>query len=94
MLVAAVLGLLTGRQSNFVSKVSQIFIREETLKDESSSDNQENEFDWKNDKMKYIRLMSRSKNKVDQRLLNMFKIRKSAQIGIKMGFQVPTKSKI
>ena len=60
MLVAGVLGLLTGRQSNFVGKMSQIFIREETLKEESSSDNQENEFDWKNDKMKYIRLLSRS----------------------------------
>ena len=41
--------------------------------------------------MKYIKRMSQSKNKVDKRLLNMFKVRKANQIGISMGFQVPTK---
>lgn len=49
------LGLLSGRQSLFVDKMSQMVIRESDNLDETSSDNELS--DWQRDDMVYVKRM-------------------------------------
>ena len=59
----AILGLLSGRQSFFVDKLSQLVIRESSNLDETSSD--EELSDWQRDNMDYASVMIEGQNKVD-----------------------------
>ena len=56
----AILGLLSGRQSFFVDKMSQMTIRESSDFEKTSSDSQLS--DWQRDNMDYAKKMSTSKN--------------------------------
>ena len=81
------MGLLSGRQSFFVDKMSQMVIRESSNLEETSSDNELS--DWQRDNMAYAKRMAQSSNTVDQRLLNFYRIRKAHQKGIHLGFDNP-----
>lgn len=59
----AILGLLTGRQSFFVEKLSQMVINESSDLDESSSMSENN--DWQKDTVNYAHQMLVSQNSVD-----------------------------
>lgn len=82
--MTAILGLLSGRQSFFVDKMSQMVIRESSNLEETSSDNDLS--DWQRDNMDYVKKMTDSNNKVDKKLLNLYRIRKAHQLGIHLGF--------
>ena len=72
----AVLGLLSGRQSFFVDKMSQMIIRESDDGSEgTSSDNELS--DWKADNMQYAEKMATSTNQVDKRFMNLYLYRKA-----------------
>ena len=75
----AILGLLTGRQSFFVDKMSQLVIRESSNLDETSEDAELS--DWQRDNMDYAKAMTESQNLVDQRLISLYKTRKAHQMG-------------
>lgn len=83
LFVTAILGLLSGRQSFFVDKMSQLMIRESSNLEETSSDAELS--DWGNDDMHYVKRMFESSNKVDKRFIDMYKIRKAHQLGIHFG---------
>ena len=78
------LGLLSGRQSFFVDKMSQMVIRESSMSDASLSD--EELSDWQADKMDYARRMVYSDRRADRRFINMYLVRLAQQQGIKFGF--------
>lgn len=71
----AILGLLTGRQNFFVDKMSQLVIRESSNLDETSDDSELS--DWQQDNMDYAKALAESRNKVDERLINLYRIRKA-----------------
>ena len=58
-------------------------IRESSNLEETSSDNELS--DWQRDNMDYAKVMIESENKVDQRLLNVYRIRKAQQHNINFG---------
>ena len=67
----AMLGLLSGRQSFFVDKMSQLIIRESDSQTEyTSSDNELS--DWNEDNMRYVEKMAHSTSHVDKRLMNLY----------------------
>jgi hypothetical protein len=53
--------------------MSQLVIRESDNFDETSSDDELS--DWQRDDMIYVKRMMQSSNKVDARLLNLYKVR-------------------
>ena len=55
---------------------------EETSSDDDLSD-------WQRDKMDFAEIMVESENRVDQRLIDIYRIRKAHQIGINFGFNNP-----
>ena len=83
----AILGLLNGRQSFFVDRMSQMVIRESSNLDETSSDNELS--DWQNDNMDYAKRMVTSSNKVDSRLINLYRLRIAKHLGIHVGLKTP-----
>ena len=83
----SLIGLLTGRQNFFVDKLSQLIIRESSNLEETSSDQELS--DWQRDNMTYAERMTKSDNKVDNRLINLYRIRKAHQTGIRLGFNNP-----
>ncbi len=72
------IGLLSGPQSLFVNKMSQMILREssdsETSADDELEDKQQND-------VRYVRKMILSKSKVDQRLIKLYKLRKADKTG-------------
>lgn len=61
--MTALLGVLSGRQSFFIDKMSQLTIRESSNLDETSSDADLS--DWQRDNMDYAKRMALSSNKTD-----------------------------
>ena len=82
--MTAILGLLSGRQSYFVDKMSQLIIRESSNLEETSDDSDLS--DWQRDDMTHMQEMFTSSNKVDQRFIDLYKVRKAHQLGVKIGF--------
>ena len=76
----AILGLLSGTQSRFVDKMSQLVIRESSNLEETSSDQELSE--PLNQDENYTAKMIKSQDKVDKRLVNLYKLRKAEQHGI------------
>ena len=72
----AILGLLSGAQSFFVDKMSQLVIRESSNLEETSSDDELSDLQGK-DTMDYAKNMTLSDNKIDERLINLYRIRKA-----------------
>ena len=58
-------------------------IRESSNLEETSSDAELS--DWERDDMHYVERMFESSNKVDQRFIDLYKIRKAQQLGIHIG---------
>jgi len=86
----AILGLLSGTQSQFVDKMSQLVIRESSNLEETSSDQELS--DPLNQDETYTAKMIKSEDKVDKRLVNLYKVRKAEQHGIpNIGFKVTDK---
>ena len=85
------MGLLTGRQSFFVDKLSQPIIRESSNLDDTSSDNELS--DWERDNMDYVGKMTKSSDKVDKRLVDLYRMRKAQELGLHMGFANPAAKK-
>ena len=88
----AILGILSGRQSLFVDKMSQLVIRESSNFEETSGD--EELSDWQRDDMVYAKRMKQSSNRIDQRLINIYKIRRAQQLDIHLGFDKKVESVI
>ena len=82
--MTAILGLLSGRQSYFVDKMSQLIIRESSNLEETSDDTELS--DWGRDDMHHMKDLFNSSNKVDQRFIDLYKVRKAHQLGVKIGF--------
>ena len=80
----AVLALLSGKQSFFIDKMSQMLIRESSNFEETSED--EELSDWGMDDQKYAEKLAKSEEKVDQRLIDLYMIRRAHQIGSHFGF--------
>ena len=55
--------------------MSQMVIRESSNLDETSTDRELS--DWQNDNMDYANRMVMSSNQVDQRLINLFRLREA-----------------
>ena len=75
VLVVTLLGLLTGRQKNFVDSFSQLVIRESDDMEETSEDDVLVDLGKKN--MDFVDQMKASGNEVDQRLLAIFNLREN-----------------
>ena len=87
----AILGLLSRTQSKFVDKMSQLVIRESSNFEETSSD-QELLSDLLNQDENYTAKMIKSVDKVDKRLVNLYRVRKAEQHGIpNVGFKLTDK---
>ena len=71
----ALLGLLSGRQSYLVDKMSQLIIRESSNFEETSYDSELS--DWQRDNMHYARVMTHSTDKVDKRLISLYMMSKA-----------------
>ena len=70
------LGLLSGRQSFFADKMSQLIIRESDSESEmTSSDNELS--DWKEDNMRTVNKMATSTSQVDKRFMKLYIYRKA-----------------
>ena len=60
-------------------------IRESSNLDETSTDRELS--DWQNDNMDYANRMVMSSNRVDQRLINLFRLREAQHLGIDVGLK-------
>ena len=67
--------------------MSQMVIRESSNLDETSSDAELS--DWQKDNMQYVKKMAQSSSKVDNKLINLYRIRKAHSMGIHLGFNNP-----
>lgn len=83
----ALLGLLSGRQSFFVDRMSQLVIRESSNLEETSQDSELS--DWQVDNMDYAKRMVQSSNKVDERLINLYRLKIANHLGIHIGLRNP-----
>ena len=81
----AMMGLLSGRQSIFVSKMAQMIIREDDSQSENTSSDAELS-DWQRDNMAYAAQMANSVDPVDKRFVNLYLLRKADQKDIRFGF--------
>ena len=59
--------------------------------EETSSDQELS--DWQRDNMNYAERMTKSDDKIDNRLINLYRIRKAHQTGIRLGFNNPYNKK-
>ena len=59
--------------------------------EETSSDNELS--DWQRDDMDNVGRMTRSSDKVDKRLVEIYRIRKAQELGLHMGFKNPAGKK-
>ena len=72
----AILGLLSGKQSFLVDKMSQMIIREDDT--QTSGTSSEGELsDWQRDNMNYADKMATSKDPIDRRFINLYIYRKA-----------------
>lgn len=71
--IASLLGLLKGRQSSFVHRYSKLVLRESTDMEITSEDEELDELG--NGSLQFISSMISSSDKVDKRLINIFKLR-------------------
>ena len=76
--------MLNGRQSFFVDKISQLYIRESTNAEDTSSDSELSD-DLK-ERLSYAEKLTSSKNIVDQRLLNLHLVMQTNDLGHSFGF--------
>ena len=74
----AVIGLLTGSQSLFVNKMAQMVVRESSDTNTSADDELD---DMQKTDTLYVKKMMLSKGKVDNRLINLYKLRKADKTG-------------
>ena len=81
---AAVIGQLTGPQSLFVNKMSQLVIRESSVS-ETSGDSEIN--DKRKSDLEYIKKIIHSREKVDKRLLKLYYVRRADRSGVKIDLQ-------
>ena len=84
MQATALLGLMNGRQSLFVDKMSQMVLRDSDNFDQTSSDNELS--DWQRDDMVYVKRMIQSSDSTDKRLLDLYKVRQANNAGVNLGF--------
>ena len=68
----AILSLLTGRQSYFIDRMSQMVVRESSNFEWTSSDNQLSDSNKKNEMDENVTSITRSSDKVDKRLVNLY----------------------
>ena len=57
--------------------MSQLVLRESSNLEETSDDSELS--DWQRDNMDYAKAIAESRNKVDERLINLYRIRKANQ---------------
>mmetsp|Transcript_10913 Transcript_10913/g.14719 ORF Transcript_10913/g.14719 Transcript_10913/m.14719 type:complete len:113 (+) Transcript_10913:1421-1759(+) len=86
--LSSLLGLLKGNQSAFVDKFSQLVIRESSEHAGTSDDDELS--DWADRPLDFIKRMQRSKNHIDRRFLDIFKLRLQDQgMAEKTRFETP-----
>ena len=74
----AAIGLLTGSQSLFVNKMAQMVVRESSDTNTSADDELD---DLQKTDTLYVKKMMLSQGKVDNRLINLYKLRKADKTG-------------
>ena len=75
--MSSLIGLLSRRQALFVDQFSQMVLRESSDAGDTSEDDELEEF--RDEDMTYAKSMMASKDVIDQRLINMYKMQKSHQ---------------
>ena len=65
--------------------MSQLVIRESSNLEETSQD--EELSDWQRDNMAYAKQMASSIDKVDERFINLYRIKRAHQMGLHIGFK-------
>ena len=78
----SLIGLLNGRQTMFVNKMSQLVIRESSDSQNTSEDHELS--DQGHDEINHINKMMHSGSQVDKRLIELFKVRQADQKSIRM----------
>ena len=68
----AILSLLTGRQSYFIDRISQMVVRESSNFEWTSSDQQLSDTIKTNEMDENVKHITRSSDKVDKRLVNLY----------------------
>ena len=63
--------------------MSQLVLRESSNLDETSSDTEHS--DWQKDNMDYATMLFQSEDKIDQRFIDLYRVRRARQLGIKVG---------
>ena len=76
--LTAIIGILSQRQSVFVDKMSELVLRQSSESSASSSEDDELS-DFRQENMEFARKMLTSKNQIDKRLINLYKIHKVHQ---------------
>ena len=73
--MSAVISLLSSRQKLFCDKFSQLIIRESS--DHTNTTSDADLSDWERQDMQFAKKMTISKDSVDQRFVNLYKIRRA-----------------
>ena len=82
----ALLGLLTGQQTFFIDKMSQLVIDEERcLSDETTSDDDDLD-EYQKDCTQFAERMASSKNPVDKRFLRLYMLSKARDQNMHFGY--------
>ena len=78
--MTSLMALLSGQQMHFVDKMSNVFIRESSDVENTSTDNELAVMNNNGLNMRLAKRMIKSKDKVDNRLVDIMRLRKADQL--------------
>ena len=84
---ASLLGLLTSKQSAFVDRMSRVAIRESTDFDVTTDDDELESKQFEKDMNLFVRRMVKSTDQIDQRFINLYRVRKAHENKVRIGFK-------
>ena len=87
MFTNAILGLMTGQQTFFIDRLSQLIVRESSNFEWTSDDADLSDKNRDSKINDHAKRMTTSTNVVDKRLLNIFVMKLAHQEGLKFGFK-------
>ena len=84
---ASLLGLLTSKQSAFVDRMSRVAIRESTDLDVTTDDDELESKQFEKDMNLFVQRMVKSTDQIDQRFINLYRVRKAHENKVRIGFK-------
>ena len=84
---ASLLGLLTSKQSAFVDRMSRVAIRESTDLDATTDDDELESKQFEKDMNLFVQRMVKSTDHIDQRFINLYRVRKAHENKVRIGFK-------